>query len=70
MSHYWVNFAKTGDPNGLGLPVWPAFSASDQQAMFLDVNPGAHLVPNLQQIEALDAYFAWRREEAKNKQRN
>ncbi len=29
MSSYWVNFAKTGDPNGGKLPAWPVFKSRD-----------------------------------------
>ncbi len=61
---YWINFAKTGDPNGPGLPHWPAFSASSPRVMYLDARPHAGPVPNLSKLEVLDRYFAHLRAEA------
>jgi para-nitrobenzyl esterase len=66
ISSYWVNFAKTGNPNGPGLPKWPAFAENDQQAMVFDaVPPSAKPMPNLDKLKAYDGYISSRREEAK-----
>jgi para-nitrobenzyl esterase len=31
MNTYWANFAKTGNPNGKGLPEWSAFDAQKNE---------------------------------------
>ncbi len=33
MSGYWVNYATTGDPNGPGLPHWPAWTPDNPAVM-------------------------------------
>ncbi|HXR47457.1 MAG TPA: carboxylesterase family protein [Candidatus Limnocylindrales bacterium] len=61
MSIYWVNFAKHGEPNGKGVPKWPAFSNRKPQVMYFNQTPHVGPVPSADSLEVLDEYFAWRR---------
>jgi len=46
MQAYWVNFIKTGDPNGPGLPVWPRFSEGERGYLNFS-NEGPRAASNL-----------------------
>ncbi len=36
VSQAWINFARTGDPNHEGLPLWPAYSPANTSTMHFD----------------------------------
>ena len=57
ISSYYVNFATTGDPNGKGLPQWPAFTDKNQQVMVFDAAPSARTYPALDTVKVFDPYF-------------
>jgi para-nitrobenzyl esterase len=56
MQAYFVNFIKTGNPNGAGLPEWPAYRAdSNYQRMRIDVESHAGPEADRARYLALDA---------------
>jgi para-nitrobenzyl esterase len=46
MSSYWVRFATSGNPNGPGLPAWPAFAPASPKVMVLGEASGARTMPD------------------------
>ncbi len=45
ISQYWLNFAKTGNPNGSGLPDWPQYKINEAKYLEIAAEPrvGNHL---------------------------
>jgi para-nitrobenzyl esterase len=61
MGTYWTNFAKYGDPNGKGVPAWPAYNYPNGKLMYFNNVPHVGSVPSLESLKVLDSYFKWRR---------
>lgn len=57
MVRYWVNFARTGDPNGPGLPVWPRFEAQRGEALELGTPMRPIPAPPDPQLSVFDAVY-------------
>ncbi|MDE3195386.1 MAG: carboxylesterase family protein [Acidobacteriota bacterium] len=51
LSSYWANFAKTGNPNGKGLPPWP--SVTDKPDMVMEIGDKDAPVPAAGSTEKL-----------------
>lgn len=48
IASYWTNFAKTGNPNGQGLPYWPATASDD--AVWMDLGRNIKALEDLRRI--------------------
>ena len=56
MSTYWVNFVKNGDPNGPGVPKWPAYARSSERALELGKTIRPIPIPDGPQLDFFDRY--------------
>lgn len=58
MISYWTNFARTGDPNGGGLPNWPSFESSKPSVVLIN-GEGVQVaaVPNEADLTAIDRLY-------------
>jgi para-nitrobenzyl esterase len=57
MSSYWVNFARSGDPNAEGLPEWPTFKDKQSGTALVLAEPASASLPEAERIELYDILF-------------
>jgi para-nitrobenzyl esterase len=53
MQNYWVTFARTGNPNQVGLPEWPSYNATEHVLVLESSLPVAGPVPEAKRFEFL-----------------
>ena len=66
MASYWVNFVTKGDPNGDGLPAWPAYTRKTDEALELGDTVRVLSGNRKNRLDFMDKYYAARRAAATN----
>jgi para-nitrobenzyl esterase len=61
MASYWVSFAEDGDPNGEGLPQWPAYTAENDVAMAFGPESAPRGAIRKRELDLFDRLAAQRR---------
>ena len=61
MANIWTQFAKTGSPNGEGLPEWPAYTPANEAYMELGQDTGAKSQLRIEQMALIKKAWAARR---------
>jgi len=54
---YWADFVKSGNPNGAGLPTWPALQARDPEVMVLTGSVAPHPLLPQAKLAAMQAFI-------------
>jgi para-nitrobenzyl esterase len=57
VSSYWVNFARSGDPNGPSLPAWPAFTNKDAKVLYLKDPVTVSGVASINSLKLVDGVY-------------
>jgi carboxylesterase type B len=57
LGQYWANFARTGNPNGQGLPVWPEFRTSGLTLEIGDVTKPFFAGASQDKVDFFKKYF-------------
>lgn len=57
MQGYWINLAATGNPNGAGLPEWPAVTSENDVLIEIDDTIEVRKAHRAQQLDLIDQHY-------------
>lgn len=57
MQNFFVNFVKTGNPNGPGLPTWDSLQSSDPKIMVIDTESRSQPEKNANRYVVMDTFY-------------